>query len=330
MMRAGRLLSVGRFAVLDTPEPEPEPGEVLVRVAHAGICGTDRHLLKGEFPCRPPVTLGHEFSGEVVALGEGVSSHAIGDRVACDPNIACGGCAACLMGRVNLCERLVAVGVGRDGGFGELCAFPAHRALHLPAGLSLRDAALAEPLACCLHAIDIAAIQPGERVLVLGGGVIGLLCVQLARLAGGEVMLATRSPHRRRIAEDLGAETVADAAEARAAWPKGADCVLECAGVAETAREAPRLAARGGRAVILGVMPAGETVSWEPFDWLFREVSLRTAFLNPFTQGRALALLASGAVRAGPLVTREIGLDELPAVLSEAPGPSEVKVLVTA
>ncbi len=329
-MRAGRLLSAGRFEVVDLPDPAPAPGEVLVRVAHAGICGTDRHLLRGEFPCAPPVTLGHEFSGEVVAVGEGVASHAPGDRVACDPNIACGLCAPCLAGRVNLCERLSAVGVHRDGGFGALCAFPAHRALKLPEGLALRDAALAEPLACCLHAADVAAIRPGETVLVLGGGVIGLLCLQLARLAGAGVRLATRSAQRRRIAEGFGAETVADAAQARSRWPRGADCVIECAGAAETAREAPRLAARGGRAVIVGVMPAGERVEWEPFDLLFREVDLRTAFLNPFTQGRALALLASGAVAAGPLVTREVGREELPRILAEAPGPAEVKVLVAA
>ncbi|NAZ36880.1 zinc-dependent alcohol dehydrogenase family protein [Rubellimicrobium sp. CFH 75288] len=327
-MRAGRLLSVGRFEVVDLPEPEPGPGEVLVRVSHAGICGTDRHLLRGEFPSRPPVTLGHEFSGVVEAVGEGVGTHRPGDRVACDPNIACGGCAPCLGGRVNLCERLVAVGVGRDGGFGEFCAFPAHRALPLPEGLSLRDAALAEPLACCLHAADIAAIRPGERVLVLGGGVIGLLCLQLARLAGAEVTLCTRSAARRRIAEDLGADTIPSAKAARAARPCGWDGVLECAGVAETVREAPRLTARGGRAVIVGVMPAGEAVSFEPFDLLFREVDLHTAFLNPWTQGRALDLLASGAVRAGPLVTREIGRDELPALVAGSPGPAEVKVLV--
>ncbi len=328
-MQAGKLLEVGDFRVMEVPDPVPGPGDVLVRVAAAGVCGTDRHLLKGEFLGKPPVILGHEFSGTVAAVGEGVTSHKVGDPVACDPNIACNACRSCLTGRINLCENLVAVGVHRDGGFATFSTVPAHRALPLPEGLSLRDAALSEPLACCLHALDIGAPKPGERVTILGGGVIGLLCLQLARLAGAEVLLVTRSPHRRRIAEDLGATTVASAEEAGRIFPGGADLVLECAGVAETVAEAPRLAARGGRVVILGVLARGETVPIEPFDLLVREVDLRRAFVNPFTQSRAVALLASGAIKAAPLVTREAGREELPAILAETPGPSEVKVLVT-
>lgn len=328
-MQAGKLLEVGDFRVIELPDPEPAPGEVLVRVAAAGVCGTDRHLLKGEFLGRPPVILGHEFSGTVEAVGEGVTTHKVGDRVACDPNIACGACPSCLNGRINLCENLVAVGVHRDGGFATFSTFPAHRALPLPKGLSLRDAALSEPLACCLHALDIGAPRPGERVTILGGGVIGLLCLQLARLAGAEALLVTRSPHRRRIAEEIGATTVGAAEEAAEVFPRGADLVLECAGVAETVAEAPRLAARGGRVVIVGVLARGETVPIEPFDLLVREVDLRMAFVNPFTQTRALALLAGGAIKAAPLVTREVGREELPAILAEKPGPAEVKVLVT-
>jgi len=329
-MQAARFIEVGRMDVGGIPEPRPVRGEVLVQVAAAGVCGTDRHILKGEFPSRPPVVLGHEFSGTVVALGEGVTTHKVGDLVACDPNIACGACPSCLLGRINLCENLVAVGVHRDGGFAELSAFPAHRAIVLPPGLGLRDAAFSEPLACCIHALDIAAIRPGERAIIIGGGVIGLLCVQLARLAGAEVMLLTRSADRRRIGESVGAQiTVTTPEEARTHWPRGADVVMECAGVGETVAEAPRLAARGGRVVVVGVLAKGETVAIEPFDLLVREVDLRMAFVNPFTQSRALHLLASGAIRTAPLVTREIGREELPAILAAKPGPTEVKVLVT-
>ncbi|HVG46638.1 MAG TPA: alcohol dehydrogenase catalytic domain-containing protein [Rubellimicrobium sp.] len=329
-MQAARFIEVGRMDVGGLPDPEPARGEVLVQVAAAGICGTDRHILKGEFPSRPPVVLGHEFAGTVVALGEDVTTHKVGDLVACDPNIACGTCPPCLLGRINLCENLVAVGVHRDGGFAEFSAFPAHRAIPLPAGLGLREAAFSEPLACCIHALDVAAIRPGERAIVIGGGVIGLLCVQLARLAGAEVLLLTRSTDRRRIGEAVGAQaSVATPEDARAYWARGADVVLECAGVGETVAEAPRLAARGGRVVVVGVLAKGETVAIEPFDLLVREVDLRMAFVNPFTQSRALHLLASGAIRTAPLITREIGREELPSVLASRPGPTEVKVLVT-
>ena len=181
-MHATRLLATGDIRTVNLPVPTPGPGEVLVRVLAAGICGTDRHLFKGEFPCAPPVTLGHEFSGEVAVTGDGVTL-ALGTRIACDPNIACGACDACLRGRVNLCARNVAIGIHRDGGLADYAVIPAHRAL--PIGdLDPHHAAFAEPLACTRHGLDRGAPRPGERVPVIGGGVIGLLAVQLAASAG--------------------------------------------------------------------------------------------------------------------------------------------------
>lgn len=326
-MRAVQLRGVGDIAVVEVPDPEPKAGEVLVRVIAAGICGTDRHLFKGEFPCAPPVTLGHEFCGEVVAVGEGVTKP-IGTRIACDPNIACGTCDACLRGRVNLCARNVAIGIHRDGGFAEFATLPAHRAL--PVGdLDPEAAAFAEPLACTLHGLDIGAPVPGEEVVVLGGGVIGLLAVQLARNAGAEVVLVTRHPDKRRLAERLGARaTAATLEDALAILPGGADLVLECAGVAETVEMAPRLTRAGGRIVVLGVLPKGEKVRIEPFDLLFREINLLHSFLNPFTQSRAIGMLRLGQVEVGPLISRRVGLGNAAHAIAEPARAGEVKVLV--
>ncbi len=326
-MRAVQLRAVGDIAEVEVADPQPGDGEVLVRVLAAGICGTDRHLFKGEFPCAPPVTLGHEFCGEVVAVGDGVTLP-LGTRVACDPNIACGTCDQCLSGRVNLCIRNVAIGIHRDGGFAEYATLPAHRAL--PVGeLAPEVAAFAEPLACTLHGLDIGAPVPGERVIVLGGGVIGLLALQLARAAGAEVVLVTRQAEKRRLAESIGATaTAATLEEAMALLPGGADLVLECAGVAETVEMAPRLTRAGGRIVVLGVLPQGERVLIEPFDLLFREIRLLHSFLNPFTQSRAIRMLQSGQVQVGPLISRRIGLSEAPAAIAKAALPGEVKVLV--
>ena len=306
----------------------PGPGEVLVRVEAAGICGTDRHLYKGEFPSAPPVTLGHEFCGIVVGRGAGVDIPE-GTRVACDPNDWCGTCDACLRGRVNLCARNVATGIHRDGGFAEFAVFPAKKAAALPADLDPLHGAFCEPLACTLHGVDLGAPVSGERVLVIGGGVIGLLAVQLAALAGAEVMLLTRHPAKRALASQVGAAvTAATPDEVLRLWPQGADLTLECAGVAETVAEAPRLTRSGGRVVVLGVLPKGERVPIEPFDLLFREVQLRFAFINPFTQARAAALISTGRVKVAPLISRTIPLSEAAAAIAAPPGPGEVKVLV--
>jgi L-iditol 2-dehydrogenase len=328
-MFAARLMRTGDIRLIEVPVPVPGPGEVLVRVLAAGICGTDRHLFLGEYPCTPPVTLGHEFTGIVTALGDGADPDLLGRSVTCDPNIACGRCPPCLAGRVNLCTALQAVGVHRDGGFAEFAAFPAHRALVLPDGLDPRHGAFCEPLACCLHGIDIGGPKPGERAIILGGGGIGLLTLQLARAAGAETLLVTRQAAKRDLALSLGATAAAATPQAALeSWPGGAELVMECAGVAETVTAAPRLTRRGGRAVLLGVLPAGTTVAIEPLDLLLREVALHSAFLNPFTQARAVALIGAGRIKVDALISRCIPLAELPDALRAPARPGEVKVLV--
>ena len=327
-MQAARLFGIGDLRLHKVEIPAPGPGDVLIKVETAGICGTDRHLFKGEFPCTPPVTLGHEFSGIIVGLGDGADLP-IGARVACDPNISCGVCPHCRRGRVNLCPANIAIGIHRDGGFAEYAVLPAHRAHVLPADLNPLHGAFCEPLACTLHGMDTGAAIPGDRVMILGGGVIGMLAVQLARLAGAEVMLVTRQSAKRDLALSLGANTVAqDVHHAKRLWPQGADLVVECAGVGATIAAAPRLARTGGRVVILGVLAQGETVAFEPFDLLFREIQLHHAFLNPFTQSRAVAMIADGRIVVDPLISRVISLSDAPDAIANAPRPGEVKVLI--
>jgi L-iditol 2-dehydrogenase len=325
-MKAARLFAPGDLRLADMPDPVPAPGEIVIRVEAAGICGTDRHLFKGEFPCTPPVTLCHEFSGIVVNANG--SDIAPGTRVTVDPNIACGTCDFCRRGRPNLCACNVAIGLGRDGGFAPLATVPAHRAIALPATLDPLHGALAEPLACTLHGIDIGGPRPGERAIIIGGGVIGLLALQLCIAAGAEVLLLTRNAAKRALAEQLGARATAPTADAALThWPDGADLVVECAGVADTVAMAPRLTRTGGRIVLLGVLPKGLAVPLEPFDLLFREISLLPAFINPFTQVRAAALIASGQIDVAPLITRVIPLADVPALVAHDPDPTDVKVI---
>jgi 2-desacetyl-2-hydroxyethyl bacteriochlorophyllide A dehydrogenase len=337
-MKAMRLEATGRLFTREVEKPTPGPDELLVKVEACGVCGTDRHLFKGEFPCTPPVTLGHEFSGIVEELGAGVAGFAIGDRITGDPNIACGRCSQCVRGRVNLCRNLKAIGIHRDGGFADYVIVPQKQAFLLPSDLDPLHGAFCEPLACCLHGIDLADIRTGGSVVVLGGGVIGLLTVQLARLAGATtVILVTRQASRRSLAEGLGAtasvdpaagDVIAQIAGETGLVPGGVDVVLECAGVGETVIQATKLVRPGGTAVILGVMPQGETIAIEPFDLLFREVKLVTSFLNPFTHRRAADLIASGMIEVETLISRKVSLDDAPEAVGNPPRPGEVKVLV--
>ncbi|MER8365342.1 zinc-dependent alcohol dehydrogenase family protein [Mesorhizobium sp. M1348] len=337
-MKAVRLERVGGLAVCEVEKPTAGPGELLVRIEACGVCGTDRHLFHGEFPCTPPVTLGHEFSGIVEAIGPAVSGFSVGDRVTGDPNIACGRCAHCQAGRVNLCGNLRAIGIHRDGGFAEYLVLPQKQAFVLPGNLAPTHGAFCEPLGCCLHGVDLAAIKPGSSVAVLGGGVIGLLTVQLAKLAGATtIILSTRQASRRALAEQLGATAtvdpgasdVIDAIVGRSGlMPGGVDVVFECAGVKDTVEQSMRLAKAGGTIVVVGVMPQGMKAAFEPFDLLFRELKVLGSFLNPFTHRRAADLIASGAIEVDRLISRQVSLDEAVAIIANPPAPGEVKVLV--
>lgn len=327
MMRATRLIETGVIRTAEVPVPTPGPGEILIRVEAAGICGTDRHLYKGEFPSVPNKTLGHEFSGIVVDGGD--TDLAEGTRVTCDPNTWCGVCEQCQRGRVNLCTQNVATGIHRDGGFAEYCAFPASKAVTLPADLDPLHGAFCEPLACTLHGMDRGAAKPGERVLVIGGGVIGLMAVQLACRAGAEVMLLTRSAQKQALGRSTGAHHAVETEDAfRRIWPDGADLVVECAGVAATVAQAPHLARTGGRVVVLGVLPQGQEVPIQPFDLLFREVQLHFSFLNPFTHARAAGMIADGSIAVTPLISRTVDLQEAATAIAEPPRPGEVRAIV--
>ena len=262
------------------------------------------------------------------ACGDGADV-AEGARVACDPNDWCGRCEACLRGRVNLCARNVATGIHRDGGFAGYAVFPAAQGMILPAALDPMHGAFCEPLACTLHGVDIGAPVAGERVLVIGGGVIGLLALQLAGLAGAETMLLTRSPEKRALARASGRPRPPRRRRRLRHLARGGGPDRRMRrGARDGCRGAPPLTRTGGRIVVLGVLPLGATVPIEPFDLLFREVQLHFAFINPFTQARAAALISSGRIAVAPLISRTIPLAEAAGAIAGPPSPGEVKVLV--
>ena len=203
------------------------------------------------------------------------------------------------------------------------------RAHELPKMLDALHGAFCEPLACTLHGMDMGAAKPGERVLIIGGGVIGLLAVQLAHLAGSEVMLLTRNADKQKLGLKLGAHRSAGSeAEALKQWPKGADLVVECAGVVATVEMTQRLTRTGGRIVVLGVLPSGQPVQIQPFDLLFREIQLHFSFVNPFTHERAARLIADGKISIDPLVTRTISIHEAADAIASPAPEGEVRAIV--
>ena len=337
-MKAVQLHEVGRVGLTDLPDPEPRHGEILIRVSAAGMCGSDRHLVSGEYPGRLPVVLGHEFEGIVVA-GEATDQVHVGDRVTVDPNIACGVCPFCVRGLVSHCADLSAYGVDRNGGFAELVRVRTAQAHVLPADLDHRLGAFCEPLSCCLRAMDQAGIEPGQRVAVIGGGVMGQLLVQLARLAGAtEVILSTRQRERRELAESLGATSSFDptAQDPRAALGGagmsgrgGVDVVLEAAGAPGSFEQAVDIVRPAGTVVVVGAAPQQMSATIRPFDIFARELRIVGSHLNPFTHARAASMVASGVLRLDPLITRVVGLGDLPQMLRTPPGIGDVKIMVS-
>ncbi len=301
------------------PEPTPGPGQARIAVSATGICGTDLHLLRDEYTFRPPVTMGHEVAGIVDAVGEGVDPAWIGALVA--PETAfktCGACRYCRTGRPMLCRDRLSIGSGADGGFAASMVVPAILLHRLPAGLDQHAAALTEPLACVCNALlDPPVVQPGDRVLVIGSGAVGILAAQVARYAGGLVELAGTAADAERlaVARSIGLATasVDDPADLERLTGKGEaraiDVVIECAGVEAATRLGLGLVRPGGAYVQVGLLPADVSI---PFGLvLTREIRVRATFgSSPASWLRAVAMLDAGQLNLAPLVSIALPLRE--------------------
>jgi 2-desacetyl-2-hydroxyethyl bacteriochlorophyllide A dehydrogenase len=326
-MRVLQVPATGRAEVAERLVPEAGPGEVLVDVLACGLCGTDRHILRGEYPSRLPLVLGHEFGGRIRSSATD-SAWRPGDIVSVDPNISCGHCTDCRAGRVALCPSRYALGVDVDGGLSEVAVVPEAQ-LHRIPEVNPYHLAFVEPLACCLRGMDLAHLAGGEQVAVVGGGVMGQLVVQLAALAGASrVTLITRQAARRRVAEQLAATDSFAPADADVSLARCFDVVVECAGVIETFSQSLRLARRGGSVILLGIPPEGATVPVSPFSLVVDELRIQGSFLNPLTQERAAQMVGSGVLQLDPLISQVLTLDEVPGALSAPPGDGHIKYVV--
>jgi 2-desacetyl-2-hydroxyethyl bacteriochlorophyllide A dehydrogenase len=325
----------GELVIEEVARPEPGPHEVLVAVHTCGICGTDRAIFKGDYPVQFPIVLGHEYAGTVVAAGDRVETLSVGDRVTVDPNVTCDTCAFCRRGLVHLCAHLSPLGVVRPGGFAEYSLVPERNAYRLPEQLSLSVAALIEPLACCVRGMQLAGIEGGDTVAVLGAGPIGCMLIQLVRLEGATRVIASEpNPARRELALRLGADVAVDAGAAAhdevftSTDGLGADVVIEASGRAATAEFALELVRRGGTVLWFGSCPESERISISPFWVNDNEITIRGSFNNPYTHSPALSLAARGRVKLDELITDYLPLSELEAGLDLRNFPQAGKIVV--
>jgi L-iditol 2-dehydrogenase len=319
-----------RFTLDEVPDPAPGPGDVLIAVHTAGICGSDIHATQGLFPLTPPRVMGHEYSGTVVAVGRGVSRTLVGRAVACEPNYGCSACDACRAGRVSQCQQAV-----RVGGFAERVVLPRHCVHPLPKGLDPITAALAEPAACCLEGLEMARMRRGATVVVIGGGIMGLLTLALAKARGaGTAILSDPLASRRDAARRLGADvtvdpTAEDLAKAvdRATRGRGVDLACEAVGKPELLAVAARLTRPRGVVQLVGVCPKGSTLPVDLFDFHFRELTLTGAYGRGTAFHRVLPLLTR--IGARRLVTDRYPLQHIAEAFAHAAAGRGLKTAIT-
>lgn len=304
------LEDVCTLVLREVPIPSIRPGCVLIRIAACGICGTDVALFEGRLPITFPYSLGHEYVGTVVEVGQGVRSFVPGDRVAVNPNAYCGFCNFCKRGQVHLCKNRSTSRFKSNGGLAEYTLVSENTVHHLPGRLPFLKAAFAEPLSCALHALDRVRLEPGDNVAILGAGTMGLLILQLLRLRSAASVVVsepveTRREHAVRLGADLVLDPLADdvVVELKHFTPEGVELVVECSGNPDAATVGLKLLKRGGTLLLVGLGTPGEEIRVFPNDLVENELAILGAVLNPFSFVRSIELLRTRKVKVSELIT---------------------------
>ncbi|MFC4597370.1 alcohol dehydrogenase catalytic domain-containing protein [Cohnella hongkongensis] len=299
----------GDVRVEERAIPVPKPGEARIRVAAAGLCGTDRHIADGSYNGASDIVLGHELAGFVDEVGPGVANLAVGTAVCVDPNLACRSCARCRAGMPHLCANSQAVGVTRDGGLAPYACVPAELLSPLPEGLSPVHAILGEPLSCVVHALDRAEAKPGGRAAVWGLGTAGIMMIQLLKALGqSHIVGVSHHEDHRRLAMRAGATAVMTQDEARSGLE--VDLAVEASGSPSAFGPAFDALAPGGTLLIYGVMNPEDEVPLRPEAMFRKELRIVASYVGPSTLDRALSLLQAGTVDAGLLLGDRLSLEE--------------------
>jgi 2-desacetyl-2-hydroxyethyl bacteriochlorophyllide A dehydrogenase len=311
----------------------PAAGQVVVQVAASGLCGTDYRIWSGDRPVAYPLIMGHEFIGEVAAVGPGVERLQPGQRVAVEPNFSCGACPLCREGNRNLCLSRTAVGIDVNGGFASEARLPARCCWPAPAGISDDQLMLAEPLAVVVRAVARAEALPAESAVVLGVGALGLLAIQVLKARGLRVLAVGRTGRREELARTLGADDFATtevggavAAARGFSGREGVDVVLETAGTARAVEQALELTHPGGRVILTGLPHESSTVNF--FSIVRREIRIVGSMIYQSEFPEAVRLLSEGTVRVDRLVTHRFPLERIQEAFTAHRSPDAIKVSV--
>jgi L-iditol 2-dehydrogenase len=341
-MKALLLSQYKQLRIADLPEPKPGAGEVLIRVAACGICGSDVHGYDGSSGRRiPPIVMGHEAAGTIAALGAGVKEFSVGDRVTIDSTVFCGACAYCRRGEINLCDNRQVLGVSctdyrRAGAFAEYVAVPSRILYRLPENLSFAEAAMLEGVAVAVHAVSLAQISSSGTALVVGAGMIGLLTVQALRAAGCSRIFVTDIDNSRlKLAQDVGAsaafsaETDAAAQILQLTGGAGVDVAVEAVGRTETVTTAIEFVRKGGTVVLVGNISPEVSIPLQRV--VTRQIRLQGSCASAGEYPRAMELLATGKIQVKPLITAIAPLTEGPRWFERlhAREPNLMKVVLT-
>lgn len=331
----------------ERPIPVPGEGQVLIRVNWAGICGTDRHEYEGPnfIPVKKPhrltgrvapLTIGHEFSGKIEKLGEGVTGWNVGDRVTANGSLTCGKCEACRSGRYNICQKLGFLGVGDDGAFADYVVVEAAKLFAIPEGVTQRESAVAEPLACGIHATHLLGDISGKDVVIIGPGIIGLSAFFGAKYAdAGRILVSGIGNYRKELIEKYGGTYVdsskTDLEAYVSDWTDGrlADVVYECIGAEITLDQAIRISKPGAKIMVMGVFGKKPVVDMNTLQEAERVLYTSQAHVNEIAE--ALNYMAEGKISADELITREVTLDTVVEDGFEyliKHGPEQIKVLI--
>ena len=318
-MRALVYNSSKNIQIQDVKVPEIGDTDVLIKIKYCGVCGTDIHIYNGDggaFEVAPPLIMGHEFSGVIEKTGSKVKKMKVGDLVTVDPNNMCGECYYCKNAMEQFCENVIGIGTTCDGGFAQYIVVPEKQVFRFKEGMDALTAAMTEPVSCCVHGIDLCNIRPGDEVLVIGGGPIGLMMLQLAKMAGAsKIILSEPVAEKRELAIKLGADIAINPLQEDVHAVIKENCkninvVIECVGNIHTIDNAIEWAGKGATVMLFGLTGPDEVLRVKPDVIFKKELKLTSSFINPYTFERSVAILESGKLNVKDIISDIVELED--------------------